>query len=87
MKTPNPVKLYTINVPLLVDTNQLNSERTILRIYDSKGRKLSDTGRTAAIREAASFGVHRDNLFASRQLAEKNMERIEAELWGDRLNG
>lgn len=73
----NLVKLYTVHGPMWIDTAQLNGGRLhCLTIYTRTGRKLSDTARTKAAREDASYGVHPENLFASPALAAVNRERI-----------
>jgi hypothetical protein len=77
----NLVRLHTINGPMWIDTRQLNTARTHLTIYTRAGRKLSETARTAQARENASYGVHRDNLFASPELAEANHARILASIY------
>lgn len=78
---PNLVKLFTVNGPMYIDTHQVAQQsRNILRIYTSRGNRLMDVGRTARIREIAGFGVHRNNLFATQELAKKDMERIYADM-------
>lgn len=80
-RKPNLVKLFTVNGPMYIDTHQLAQQsRNILRIYTSRGNRLMDVGRTARIREIAGFGVHRNNLFATQELAKKDMERIYADM-------
>ena len=77
----NLIRLYTLNALMYVDTRQLSSWRTRLTIYTKTGLKVSETARTKQARENASFGVHRDNLFASPELAEANHARIIADLY------
>ncbi len=76
----NLVKLYHHNGPVWIDTNQLNGSRTLLTIYTSRGNRLADTAKTKILRFDASCGVHRENLFASPQLAKANRERIYADM-------
>lgn len=81
----NLVKLYTRHGPMHIDTNQLaNPNRRILTIYTARGNKLSEVACTTELREKASFGVHRDNLFASQDLADAASERIFKEMFGDK---
>jgi len=77
----NLVRLYTVNAPMYVDTRQLSSWCTRLTIYTKTGLKVSETARTKQARENASCGVHRDNLFASPELAEANHARILADIF------
>lgn len=77
----NLVKLYTIHGPLWVDTGQFNqSWRRCLTIYTSHGNRAEFTAKTEADRQRVMWGVHRDNLFASRQLAEAQYQRITADM-------
>jgi hypothetical protein len=84
MSAPNLVRLYTINGPMLIDTLQLVMGRMILTIYSLNGKKRSESARTQQERDDASYGVHRDNLFASPALAEANHRRILADIYGKR---
>lgn len=80
----NLVKLFTRHGPMYIDTRQLAQQgRRILTIYTARGNKLSAVGRTAEIRERASYGVHRDNLFASQELADAASDRIFKEIFGE----
>lgn len=72
----NPVKLYTCHGLMWIDTEQLNGARTNLTIYTARGNKLCDVAKTQTLRDQAAFGVHRENLFASQELADANRERI-----------
>jgi hypothetical protein len=65
----NLVKLFTIDGPVWVDTRQLSGRRTLLTMYTARGNKCKDTGRTKDVREKAAYGVHRDNLYATMELA------------------
>ena len=78
----NLVKLYCRTTPMWIDTAQLNSPRTHLTIRNSRGDKMSDVARTRQKREDASYGVHRDNLFASPKLAKIASEKIWKEIFG-----
>lgn len=75
----NLVKLYTHNSSVYINTAELNSEKKLLRMYTKTGAKLSEVGRTAKIREFAANGCHRNNLYASKKLAEADSCRIMAE--------
>ena len=66
----NLVKFHTINGSVYIDTEQLNSGITNLTIYTCRGNRLADTGKTKMARTQTESWVHRDNLFASRDLAE-----------------
>lgn len=72
----NLVKLFTKHEAMYVDTDQLARGRKLLTIYTSRGHKLKEVGATREIREKASWGVHRDNLFASQTLADAAYDRI-----------
>lgn len=74
------VKLYTIHGAMWIDADQLTGPRTILTIYTRKGNRLSQVAKTALERERASFGVHRDNLFASMEHANAHFDRIHADM-------
>lgn len=79
----NLVKLFTADGPMHVDTAQLaNTKRKILTIFTARGNRLSEVGKTTKIREIASVGVHRDNLYASQELADAAIERFYAETFG-----
>ena len=65
-KSINIIKLFTIDGPIHIDSNQLNSNRRLLTIYTAEGDKMSYVAPTEKERENASYGVHRDNLFATR---------------------
>ena len=79
----NLVKLFTSHQSVFVDTAQLASGRTHLTIYTSHGNCLKDVGATQEIRENARYGVHRDNLYASKELADAATDAIFRELFGD----
>jgi len=66
----NLVELFTVDGPMHIDITQLAGTRKLLTIYTADGHRLKDVGVTADIREWASSGVHRDNLFASQELAD-----------------
>lgn len=72
----NLVKCYTINGSVYIDTEQLDSGITNLTIYTCRGNRLADTAKTKRARTQAESWVHRDNLFASRDLAEQNYNRV-----------
>lgn len=74
--SPNLVQLFTVHGSMWVDARQLATGRTHLTIYTARGNKLKETGKTKHIRECAEFGVHRENLFASRELAEAAFEQF-----------
>lgn len=76
----NIIKLFTAHGAIYVDSAQLAGKRTILTIYTARGKKLSDSARTHQERIDAGFGVHRDNLYASPELAEAAYERIIADM-------
>lgn len=67
---PNLVKLFTIRGPLMIDTRQLNDEHySVLTIYTLDGIRKVDAARDERERLLASYGVHRENLYASIELA------------------
>lgn len=72
----NLVKLYTTHGEMWIDTRQLASGRTLLTIYSSRGKRLKDVGRTEEIRMRAQYGVHRENLYATQELADADKDRI-----------
>jgi hypothetical protein len=80
----NIVKLYTANAQFYVSVANLvrflayPSERKILTILDKNGNPKK--GKNSAETEAYSHGVHVENLFASKELAIANRERIFAEM-------
>ena len=74
---PNLVKLYSHNGPMLIDTAQLAGPRTLLAIYTSRGNRLMDTVRGQLM---PCTSVHRDNLYASKELAADHRRRIEADM-------
>lgn len=79
----NLIMLFTDNGPVYVDTTQLaNRSRTILTMYTARGNRLKDVGSTKAIRDAAAYGVHRENLYATQDLADAASAKIFAELFG-----
>ncbi len=78
----NLQKLYTCNGPMYVDVTQLQGPRQLLTIYTARGNRVKDVGRSHEVRQRAMYGVHRDNLFASLELAEANRERIIADFRG-----
>lgn len=80
---PNLVKLFTVHGPMYIDTKQLSGTKTLLTIYTSQGKRLKDVGRTQEIRERAMYGVHRDNLYASHELAEAASEASLRELYSE----
>lgn len=80
----NLVRLFTSHGAIHVDSDQLARGRTHLTIYTARGNRLKDVGATRKIREDASYGVHRDNLYASQALADAATERIFKEIYGDR---
>lgn len=69
----NLVKLYSHNGPMLIDTRQLAGSRTLLTIYTLRGNRLIDTERGQRM---PCTSVHRDNLYASKELAAQDRERI-----------
>lgn len=81
---PNLVKLFTAHGPMYIDTAQLAGRRLHLTIYTSMGNKVKDVGTTKDIRENAMYGVHRDNLYATQELADAATEAILLELYGER---
>ena len=72
----NLQKLYTVNGPIFINADDLKKPRQCIPIYTARGNKLSEVARTKAEKERAWFGVHTENLFASRELAEANKQRI-----------
>lgn len=72
----NLLKLYTRHGAIYVDGDQLEGSRNLLTIYTRNGNRKSETARTQEERERASFGVHRDNLYASKALADAATDRI-----------
>lgn len=83
-KSINIIKLFTIDGPIHIDSNQLNSNRRLLTIYTAEGDKMSYVAPTEKERENASYGVHRDNLFATQELAKADSDRIWRGIYGDR---
>ena len=75
----NLVRLFTQHGPVWIDSNQL-AFRTILTIYTARGNLAADMARTERERELVRYGVHRDNLFASPELARAQSERIYADM-------
>lgn len=73
---PNLVQMFTVHGSMWIDAHQLVTGRTHLTIYTARGNKLKETGMTQQVRENAEFGVHRENLFASRELAEVAFEQF-----------
>lgn len=61
---PNLVELYTFNGPVYVDARELDSGITNLKAYNCDGLWLPDAR------------VRREQLFASRDLAEQDYNRI-----------
>ncbi len=66
---PNLVELYTFDGPVYVDTRELDSGITNLKAYTCEGIWFPDAR------------VQREKLFASRDLAEQNYNRILIELY------
>jgi hypothetical protein len=64
----NLVELYTFDGPVYVDTRELDSGITNLKAYSSDGSWFPDAR------------VPRDKLFATRDLAEQNYNRILVDL-------
>lgn len=79
----NLVKLYIPHGTVYVDTLQLSRKKTHLTMYNSRGEKLSEVGRTRDIREWSSYGVHIENLFASRKHADAASDKVWRELFGE----
>jgi hypothetical protein len=73
------VKKYTIHGDMWIDLEQLDY-RTILTIYNKRGGKVSEVGRTKEIRNNAMYGVHKANLFDSKSEAISNYEKISKEI-------
>jgi predicted DNA binding protein len=80
----NLVRLFTSHGCIYIDTIQLSSGRKLLTIYTSRGNRLNDVGATQEIRERASYGVHRDNLYASQELADAASDANWRDLYGDK---
>ena len=76
----NLQKLFTCNGPMYVDASQLQGLRKILTIYTARGNRLADVGKTNEVRQRAMYGVHKDNLVPTQELAEANRERIWTEI-------
>jgi hypothetical protein len=77
----NLIKLYTCHAPIFIDSDELAKQgRTLLRIYTAQGNVKSETAKTHDERMKAGFGVHRNNLFATRKLAIENREIILKEM-------
>ena len=83
MSNFNLVKLYTPHGNVFVDTLQLTRKKTHLTMYNSRGEKLSEVGKTREIREWSGFGVHIENLFASRKHADAASDKVWRELYGE----
>lgn len=73
----NLVKLYTHNGVVLIDTAQHETGKTLLTIYTLRGNRLYDTKRG---QEMSCCSVHRNNLFASKELANAHREAIYANM-------
>lgn len=73
----NLVKLWSHNGPMLIDTHQLAGPRTLLTIYTLRGNRLMDTVRGQLM---PSTSVHRENLYASKELAADHRQRIEDDM-------
>ncbi len=80
--TPNLVKMFTVHGAMYIDTNQLASGCSHLTIFTSRGNRLKDVGATQDVREFAMYGVHRDNLYASQELADAASDVIWRDLFG-----
>ena len=65
---PNLVELYTFNGPVYIDTRELDSGITNLKAYTCEGLWSFDAR------------VQRDKLFASRELAEQDYNRVLVDL-------
>ncbi len=65
---PNLVELYTFNGPVYIDTRDLDSGITNLKAYTCEGLWLLEAR------------VQRDKLFASRDLAEQDYNRVLVDL-------
>ena len=74
----NIIKMFTPYGEMYVDAAELNCKGGSypLRIYTKTGRRLSEVANTEAERIRASYGVHPDNLFASKEHALANQARI-----------
>lgn len=79
----NLVKLYIPHGTVYVDTFQLSIRGSHLTMFNSRGEKLADAGRTRDIRESAEWGVNIDNLYASRKLADAAADKVWRELFGE----
>ena len=79
----NLVKLFMPHGTVYVDTLQLSRKKTHLTMYNSRGEKLSDVGRTRDVREMASWGVHIENLYASRKHADAASDKVWRDLFGE----
>ncbi len=80
---PNLVRLYTAHGAMYIDTKQLAGGRKLLTIYTSRGNRLKDVGATQEIRERASYGVNRENLYASQELADAASDAVWRDLFGE----
>lgn len=70
-------KMFTCHGPIYIDADQLEQKwRKCLTIYTARGNRAADVLGTKAKREAASFGVHRNNLFDTLEAAIANREAI-----------
>ena len=65
---PNLVELYTFNGPVYIDTRELDSGITNLKAYTCEGLWSPEAR------------VQRDKLFASRDLAEQDYNRVLVDL-------
>lgn len=77
---PNLVRLHTIHGAHWIDTRQLAAGRRVLTIYTARGNRAADVARTEADRERVRYGVHRDNLHASKELAHAAARRIYSQI-------
>lgn len=74
----NLIALHTIHGQVIVSSKDLaNTNRKLLSIYTRTGRRLCDTPKgETMMRSGRGTSVHRDNLYASRQMAEDAYESI-----------
>jgi len=84
MLTPNLVRLFTIDGAVYVDTLRLATAKHCVTVYTRRGLKLADVGRTVRIRQNAQFGVHVNNLFATKELAQIDYDKVTAAFFGGR---
>jgi len=73
----NLITLYTHNQTVRVNSYDIQN-KVIMPCYNRNGRRITEENATKKQREHGYpvYGVHRDNLYASKKLAEMDRKRI-----------